>query len=206
MIDYKIIQSGSDGNAVRINNIMIDCGVSFNKMKKELYKCDTLLITHNHSDHIKRSTLDIIRKEFPRIRVYANPTVAYEYPVDEIICERPFTLPRHNDIVIYPFEGLHDTEVTYYVIKIGDINIIYATDTAKVENKLGLKFDYCFIESNYDEVKLKQIAGQYAKGNYNPLTSNIRHLSTQQCKTFYYVNRRDTKSELIELHKSKRFY
>ena len=49
MIDYEIIGTGSKGNAVRLENIMIVCGVTFKKMHEALYKCDTLLITHRLS-------------------------------------------------------------------------------------------------------------------------------------------------------------
>ena len=66
--------------------------------------------------------------------------------------------------------------------------------------------DYMFLESNYDERKLKELAKQYRTKGYDPALSNLRHLSTQKCKEFYYVNRRDKDSVLIELHMSKRFY
>jgi hypothetical protein len=43
-------------------------------------------------------------------------------------------------------------------------------------------------------------------GNYSPYLSGKRHLSTQQAKAFWYMHRRSADSELIELHKSARFY
>ena len=42
MLDYNVIASGSKGNAVRIGNIMIDCGITFGRMEEDLYKVDTL--------------------------------------------------------------------------------------------------------------------------------------------------------------------
>ena len=69
MLDYKILSSGSIGNAVRIRNIMIDCGIAFNKMKDELYKCQYLLITHDHKDHVKPEVLKHIAAEFPNIKI-----------------------------------------------------------------------------------------------------------------------------------------
>lgn len=203
-LDYNVIATGSKGNAVRIKDIMIDCGIPYRRMKEDLYKVDTLLLTHSHSDHIHAATLAAIRKDFPRIKVYGNANVAYQYDVDIVIGTAKLKLSRKR--VVIPMEGLHDVPVSYFYILMDGLNIIYATDTHRVENPLDLKLDYIFLESNYDEVKLKELAKQYRRRGYDPAKSSIRHLSTQQCKEFYYVNRRDASSPLIELHQSNRFY
>ncbi len=201
-----MVATGSKGNFVRINDIAIDCGISFKRMKDELYKCRSLFITHAHSDHLKPETLAQIRKEFPRIRVYANADVAYRVPVDKIIGSNPIEIPRSN-VTVYPVEGVHDVQVTGFIFKWNDgTTAFYATDTARVENPTDEKFDYVFLESNYDERKLRELAKKYARHGYNPLDSSVRHLSTQKCKNFYYANRRSKESELIELHMSERFY
>lgn len=202
-LDYEIIATGSDGNCIRIESIMIDCGIPFSKLHDALYKVNTLLITHAHSDHIKAPTYYRIRKEFPRIQVYGNSDVAYQYKVDHIIGTTPFMV---RGAKILPYEGLHDVPVTYFIIQIHGKNIFFATDTCLVENPLKLPLDWVFLESNYDERKLKELAKQYAKKGYDPVTQSLRHLSTQKCKEFYYVNRRDKDCPLIELHMSKRFY
>lgn len=203
-LDYHVIATGSKGNAVRIGHIMIDCGIAFNKMKEDLYKCDTLLITHTHSDHIKKSTLLKIMDEFPRIRIYGNYDVAYQYPTVKVIGTKAFKLK--DGTIITPFEGTHDVPVTYFVIQKDDINLFYATDTCEVSNPLGIKFDWFFLESNYDEKKLEISARKYKRKGYDPTESSLRHLSTKQCKTFYYLNRKSKDSVLIELHMSERFY
>lgn len=203
-LDYNVIATGSTGNAVRIGSIMIDCGIPFKKMKEDLYKVDTLLLTHSHSDHIHPATLKSIRKEFPRIKVYANAHVAYQYDVDIVIGTARVRLPKNREVI--PVEGRHDVPVTYFYIIMNGLNILYATDTMKVENPLELPLDYVFLESNYDETKLRELGKQYKRRGYDPIKSSMRHLSTQQCKEFYYVNRRDAASPLIELHQSHRFY
>lgn len=173
-------------------------------MHEDLYKVDTLLITHSHSDHVKPATLASIRKEFPKIKVYANAHVAYQYDVDKVIGSAQLALSKKR--IILPMEGVHDVPVTYFYIKIGKTNILYATDTCRVENPMDIKLDYVFLESNYDERKLRELAKQYRRKGYDPATSSLRHLSTQRCKEFYFVNRRNEKSVLIELHQSSRFY
>jgi hypothetical protein len=124
--------------------------------------------------------------------------------VDKVIGSAQLALPKKR--LILPMEGVHDVPVTYFYIKIGKINVLYATDTCRIENPMDIKLDYVFLESNYDERKLKELAKQYRRKGYDPATSSLRHLSTQRCKEFYFVNRRNEKSILIELHQSSRFY
>lgn len=202
-LDYNIIGTGSTGNAVRIENIMFDCGVPYSKMKEDLYKVDTLLITHSHSDHIKPPTFERIRKEFPLIKVYANADVAYQYDVDKVVGTCPFKLKGKRKVI--PFDGKHDVPVTGYIIQMLGMNILYMTDTARV-NPPDLPLDYIFLESNFDERKLREQAKNYKRHGYDPYLSVTRHLSTQKCKEFYYLHRRNKDSILIELHQSRRFY
>lgn len=203
-LDYKILATGSSGNAVRIRNIMIDCGISFNIMKPELYKVDTLLITHDHTDHLKQATLNKIRLYFPKIKIYGNYHTAYRHSVDYILTELPVTLS--DGTVITPFEGEHDIPVTGFSIKFSDgIHCFYATDTCKVINPTDENFDYIFCEANYDKEILAAIGERYKKGSYDPILSAQRHLSVQACKGFYFQNARNRDSKLIELHQSKRF-
>lgn len=183
---------------------MIDCGISFSRMRDELFKVDTLLITHAHSDHIKEPTINKIRQGFPDIKVYANADVAYQYDVDKVIGTASFKLSDNRKIT--PFDGVHDVPVTGYVIEMKGYTILYMTDTAKVKPPEEFRFDYLFLESNFDERKLKEQSKKYRRPGYDPYMSVTRHLSTQKCKEFYYVNRKDENSVLIELHKSQRFY
>ena len=202
-LEYNIIGTGSTGNAVRIEDIMVDCGVPYSKMKEDLYKVDALLITHSHRDHILPATFNKIRKEFPNIKVYANANVAYQYDVDKVIGHADFNI---RNIRVIPFDGVHDVPVTGFVILMGDLNILYMTDSSRVCPPDGYVYDYIFLESNYDEKKLEMTAKNYARKGYDPYESVLRHLSTQKCKEFYYLNRRGRDSVLVELHQSRRFY
>lgn len=203
-LEYHIIGSGSSGNAVRIENILIDCGLPFNRIEEDLYLVDILLITHIHSDHVKEQTLNSIRKKFPRITVYGNPSVAYKFHVNEVIGSEAFTLK--SGAVITPFDAVHDVPCTGFQIRMNDLDILYITDTAEVNLDKGKKFDYFFIESNFDETKLREASKKYKRGRYDPADSMYRHLSTQKAKGVYYTHRRNKDSEFIELHKSSRFY
>lgn len=202
-MEYKVVSSGSNGNCVIIENIMIDCGVSFKEIKQDLYNIKYLLLTHIHSDHIKRQTFEQILGKFPRIQVIGNYEVQQHFHVNTI-ANAGFEIET-EDYIFYPFECVHDVLTYGYAWNIGDKRIIYATDTASLKNAPGGEYDYFFIESNHDEAKLEATRGQNSWG-YDPYLSGKRHLSTQQAKAFYYMHRRNAEAELIELHKSKRFY
>lgn len=189
---------------MRIENIMFDCGMPFSKMKDDLYKVDTLLITHAHSDHIKPATFERIRKEFPNIAIFGNADVAYQYDVDTVVGSKPFKLRKRRTVI--PFEGVHDVPVTGYIVQMKRLNILYMTDTAKVTAPDDIPLDYVFLESNFDEKKLREQSKKYKRHGYDPYLSVTRHLSTQKCKEFYFVHRRNKDSILIELHQSQRFY
>ena len=206
IVDYKILASGSSGNAVRIENLMVDCGIGFKDMKEELYKCKYLFITHIHKDHLKPSTIKRIKKEFPRIKILANYEVAQELSkmnicLNYIISGKALQLGK---MIFTPFEVPHDVVCHGFTLRIGNIDVIYVTDSAGNKTWKKGKYDYLFIESNHDENKLRVAC----KGKYADLTFNNskRHTSTQESKAFYYMNRKDKDSKWIELHKSKRFY
>lgn len=173
-------------------------------MEDDLYLVDALLITHIHSDHVKEQTLKSIQKKFPRIKVYGNPSVAYKYHVNEVIGSEPFEL--RSGATITPFDAVHDVPCTGFQIRMKDLDVLYITDTAEVNLDRNKKFDYFFIESNFDETKLREASKKYKRGKYDPADSMYRHLSTQKAKAVYYTHRKSKESEFIELHKSSRFY
>ena len=184
-------------------DIMIDCGVAFSKIKDDLYDVKYLLITHIHSDHLNKKTLLQINQKFPTIQIIGNYEVYQAWAVDRI-ANAGFEIET-DDYIFTPFECLHDVLTYGFTFTIDDKKIIYATDTSTMENAPDETYDMFFLESNHDEKKLEAIRGD-KKGSYDPYLSGKRHLSTQQARAFYFMHRRDQGSELIELHKSSRFY
>lgn len=210
-LNYEIISSGSKGNCVVIENIMIDCGVPYTKLKDSLPRVKYLFITHRHSDHLKVNTLERIHKEYPNIMIFTNADVGQWLNYQGI---NPYiayfgdtaTIMLSDDQAVEVFPCLHDVPCHGFIFTFDDTKVIYATDTAEITNDRGYKFDYFFIESNYDEKKLQLLAKEYTRMGYDPIQNAHRHLSTQACKAFYYINRVSPDSVLIEMHKSKRFY
>jgi ribonuclease BN (tRNA processing enzyme) len=203
-MNYKILSSSSKGNCVIINDVMVDCGLPFNKIRDYLYDIKYLLITHIHSDHLNKITLQRIMSKFPTIKIIGNYEVRQAFFVHEI-ANAGFEIVT-EDYIFHPFECDHDVLTYGYVWETKDFEeIIYVTDTATLKNAPDQKYDYFFIESNHDEKKLKDAINEY-KGAYSPFLSGKRHLSTQQARAFFYLHRRSKESHFIELHKSARFY
>lgn len=200
---YKVVSSGSQGNCVIINDVMVDCGVPFKEIEEYLYDIRYLLLTHSHSDHINKTTLNRIKKRFPRIAIIGNYEVHLLHRVNHI-SNNGFDVELKN-YTFTPFECVHDVVTQGFTWKYKGHDIIYATDTASLEHAPRKKYDYLFLESNHDIKKLEKVRAE-RDGSYSPYLSAMRHLSTKDCKTFYYLNRKSRESELIELHQSKRFY
>ena len=203
-MEYKVVSSGSKGNCVIIGeDVMVDCGVPISHIKDDLYKVKYLIVTHIHTDHLRAKTMIAIQKQFPRIQIIGNYEVAQSTDVTHI-ANAGYPVET-KDYTFFPFPCVHDVLVYGYTWEYKKKKIIYATDTSTLEFAPDGPYDFLFLESNHDEKKLEEIRKHINKG-YDPYESGKRHLSTQQCKAFYYMNRRSPKSELIELHKSNRFY
>lgn len=203
-LNYEILKTGSKGNCVIIEDIMIDCGIPFSKMKQELYGIKYLLLTHIHSDHIKESTLNKIKESFPKITILGNYEVAQKFGVDIIVNNGFETITK--DYTFMAVKGVHDVLVTGYSVWIKDQHVCYMSDTNSYNFFKSAPYDYLFIEQNYDEKKLLEIGKQFKHKGYNPVLSAKRHASVQMAKGFYYSNRRSADSVLIPLHMSERFF
>lgn len=206
---YKILGSSSKGNSVIIDNIMFDVGIPYSKIEPHLKDIDYIFITHKHSDHFKISNLEKIKRYYPNIKTIGNYSVAYQYPLDYIVNhDHPFELDNYS---VFPFECPHGSVVCtgFSFTPLNKIttdckSFIFATDTNSMENAPKQQYDYFFLESNYDENKLKHYIDCPKYGSHM-IEGSLRHLSTQKCLEFFYSNRKPS-SQLIELHKSSRFY
>lgn len=185
--------------------MMFDIGVPFGFIRDDLYKIRYLFLTHRHTDHINKITLRKVAKEFPRIKIIANYDLANIIKADYFVGDE--TEIKLKDRNIKAFKCEHDVPCSGYVVQIDDKNLIYATDTSTLEHAPKLKYDYFFIESNHDAKKVDYIRNvSRKKYGYDAWAGAMRHLSTQDSRTFYFLNRKDKESEWIELHKSERFY
>ena len=74
-MNYRIIASGSKGNALAICEgsikILIDCGVSYKSVKG--LRPDFIFLTHEHSDHLRVRTIKNVMKNHPLCKFVIAP-------------------------------------------------------------------------------------------------------------------------------------
>ncbi len=210
MLEYEVVKSGSSGNCVVIENIMIDCGIAYTQIREYLYGVDYLIITHIHGDHLKDTTYKKIRKFFPNITTISNWQVSQKLNGDVDVVIDWGESETVGEYTFESFEAIHDVVNSGYVFSIEkegeQYEIIYCTDSRDFSNAPDKEYDYMFLESNHDENIINAIKNPRKKYGYDVVKNAGRHCSTQKCLGFYYMHRKHEDSELIELHKSERFY
>lgn len=200
-VRYKVIGSGSKGNSVVIGNVMVDCGLPFKKLQPYLYDVDYLLITHSHGDHVKETTLNRIKKMFPKIIIIGNHEVHQLFEVD-IIANDKFPVIT-KDYTFHPFHVKHDVLCYGYHWEMNDQEVFYVTDAAELpEFEEDYKVDLFFLESNHSAEKVQAAA----KHSFHAAFGSSRHLSHDQAKLFYFMHRRNKDTLWEILHKSEKFY
>ena len=141
MIRYNIIATGSKGNAVQINDILIDCGVSFKKLKDVYKHIRLVLLTHEHSDHFRPSTIRKLAAERPILRFGCcrwmvpkliecgvSPTQIDVYDIGKRYDYKVFALS--------PIKLYHDVPNCGYRLYFGRKRVLYATDTRTMEGSV----------------------------------------------------------------------
>ncbi|MFW5972212.1 MAG: MBL fold metallo-hydrolase [Bacillota bacterium] len=166
-IEVSVLASGSSGNSIYItngtNSILIDAGLSGKETEKRLSKIgkaadelDAILVTHEHSDHIKGVGVLSRRYDLP---IYANDLTwqGAEKKLGKIaeknckIFNKEFSI---GELGISPFSISHDAGAPVgYIIECGNKKIGHATDMGYVPDNVEkcLKgMDLLIIESNHD--------------------------------------------------------
>lgn len=211
MITYKIINSGSDGNAVIINDIiLIDCGVPYNKLHSYINKLSIVLLTHIHSDHFKVSTIKKLAIERPALRFaccsyLAAPLIAAGVPSRNIDVLETGITADYGLFKVKPIHLTHNVPNCGYKLYFGSEKMMYATDTATLDGITAKGYDLYMIEGNYDENSILQTAAdKVSNGEYSyEKDVPLRHLSIQQCEKFIADNADFQKSVYLVMHRHK---
>lgn len=206
----KVINSGSEGNAVIYNNaIMVDCGVSLKALSEVKRSLKIVLLTHKHSDHLKIRTLQRLQAERPTLRVACGDFLLEELPcIKNIDVLQVGKVYDYGAFKVSPVKLYHDVpNFGWRIFLPNGQKIFHATDTAHLEGITAKGYDLYAIEHNYCEEYIQQaIEEAHAKGEYTHAYGNINtHLSIQQARAFIDKNRKES-SEVLELHKSRSFY
>lgn len=206
-MNYNIISTGSQGNAVVLNDcILIDCGVSF-KALKEVYKgLKLVLLTHLHSDHFRPQTLKRLADERATLRFgccqwLVKPLIEAGIPKQNIDVYEIGKIYDYKAFKVSPIKLYHNVQNCGYRVFASGEKAIYATDTGHLQGITAKDYDLYMIEANYDEDDLEQrIIEKTAAGQYcYELYVAERHLSHTQASEWLMQNM-SAKSEYVFLH------
>lgn len=190
-MNYKILNSGSDGNCTLINDIVaIDMGVSYKLLTPHVEKLRLVLLTHAHSDHFNKATIRRLAKDRPTLRFGCC-----EWLVQELIncgVDRSnidvYEVGLFYDYKLFklmPVKLYHDVPNCGYRVFYGDEKLIYATDTYTLDGIKAIEYDYYLIEGNYqDEEELSS----RAINNYYESRVKKTHLSKEYARNWLLEN------------------
>ena len=174
MFNFYSLYSGSSGNCLLVQTsntkILIDAGESGKKISSALSSLDiepssidAILVTHEHSDHIKG--LGIFSKKYD-IPVFANSKtwdciVKQTDKIDEKNINK-FTIEENfeiGDLKIHPFKIPHDAaNPCGFNIVHNNKKLSIATDIGHITSNIAHKLEdssFVLLESNYDPEILK---------------------------------------------------
>lgn len=193
MITFLSLTSGSSGNATFVSDgdskILIDCGMSGSRLKSSLADIDVdiadldaVLITHEHSDHIKG--LGVIARKY-HIPIYATfKTFSGMKNIGEFDDSLKNAISGEleiGNIGIKAFSIPHDAaDPVGYNFFIDNQKLTLATDIGKMDD---LVFDsikgskYVILESNHDVDILR--LGSYPYSLKKRILSPYGHLSNE---------------------------
>ena len=216
---YNIISSSSKGNCYIYNqDLMIDIGVAFAKIKPYINNIKLLCLTHIHSDHLNKKTIKKLLYEKPTIKIVCGEWLV-QILVDLGINKKNIFVLKINkkyDLGKYIIElvpAMHDVENCGYkiVIKENNYKIFHITDTNSVDHIQAKNYDLYLVESNYNEELLEQHIQEciYNGDDENKLYYLQRvgktHLSDKKCNDFLLENMGDN-SIYEKIHQSSYNY
>lgn len=221
-LQYDATFSSSAGNAVLINNILFDIGISrkdkhFLKLLKQAH---AIFISHKHDDHLNIGTLKWIARFYPLIPIYVNQDT-YDFIKTKIkdvsyqikVVKDKDIIKVDNTMIVQIFKTKHEEDVQTmgYLVTMSDFTqYVFATDFWDFKDLPQGKYDYIFVEANHDEQYawlLRQLADLQGRTIAPWLFhSSDRHTTKQDAFNYYLTHRMSKDSVFVPLHKSSRFY
>lgn len=192
----SMLASGSSGNCTFIETpkqkILVDCGLSgkkiqesMNKIGRDLAEVDTILVTHEHRDHVHG--LGVLARKYG-MNLYANEATWKAMPtsVGKIKTEQKHVfemgeLKTFGDIDVQSYGVSHDAAAPqFYSFHFEGKQFVMLTDTGYVSDRLRALLrnaDAYLIESNHDLELLRM--GRYPWSLKQRILGDHGHLSNE---------------------------
>ena len=186
---YDIIATGSSGNAVVINDrLLIDIGVPYHMIHDYADKLMVVLLTHQHGDHFRLSTVRSLARKRPALRWACG-----EWMVDPLlragvnircidVIEMRHVTSYKGIAAVMPERLTHNVPNCGWHIFINGESLFYATDTGTLDGIRAQGYDLYMVESNHTRAELDaRIAEKQSKGEYSyEINAAQYHLSREQ--------------------------
>ncbi|WP_017756728.1 MBL fold metallo-hydrolase [Calidifontibacillus oryziterrae] len=195
-LHFSVLASGSTGNAFYIATdkakLLVDAGFSGKQMEQLMEsvnldpgELDGLLVTHEHSDHIKG--LGIMARRY-KLPIFANEKTwkAMESLIGAIPLEQKFifemgSIKTFADIDVESFGVSHDAaEPMFYVFHSQGKKVTLATDLGYVSDRIKgtiRNSDVFIFEANHDVEMLRM--GHYPWNVKRRILSDVGHVSNE---------------------------
>jgi phosphoribosyl 1,2-cyclic phosphodiesterase len=195
-LHFSVLASGSTGNAIYVatdkHALLVDAGLSgrqmeelFKQIDRDMSRLSGILVTHEHSDHIKG--LGVIARKY-NLPIYANEKTwkAMEGQISDIPTDQKFIFKMGS---VHSFGGLdvesfgvsHDAaEPMFYVFHYEGKKLVLITDTGYVSERMkGVikNADVFIFESNHDVQMLRM--GRYPWNVKRRILSDVGHVSNE---------------------------
>lgn len=195
---YQIIGSSSKGNCIVVEEVlMLDCGVSYKKIKSVLNRVKLIFISHDHKDHLNSKTVKQIIYNFPNIKfLTGSKYVVLELTQVGVLPKNVIVLNEYKwynlgmiNVRLQPLT--HDTPNYALNWVLNDKKGLYIVDTANVDNIIDAKdYDLYLIENNYQEKLLKEHIDNCTDESMLYYLNRVpkTHLSNEKANTFLIEN------------------
>ncbi|MBB6454452.1 phosphoribosyl 1,2-cyclic phosphodiesterase [Salirhabdus euzebyi] len=195
-LHFSVLASGSSGNAFYIGTdkqkLLVDAGLSGKQLEKLFYEVniepsalDGILVTHEHSDHVKG--LGILARRY-NLPIYANEKTweAMQKNIGEIKLDQKFifqmeTTKTFGDMEVESFGVSHDAaEPMFYVFHHAGKKVALVTDTGYVSERIKKTVenaDAYIFEANHDIEMLRM--GRYPWNVKRRILGDLGHVSNE---------------------------
>jgi phosphoribosyl 1,2-cyclic phosphodiesterase len=195
-LHFSVLASGSTGNAIYVGTdrikLLVDAGLSgkqmdllFQKIHVNPKELSGILVTHEHSDHIKG--VGILARKY-NVPIYANSNTwkAMDHLIGEIPLEQRFIFETGQvkmfmDMEVESFGVSHDAaEPMFYAFHNGPKKLVIITDTGYVSDRMkGIikNADAYVFESNHDVEMLRMC--KYPWSIKRRILSDVGHVSNE---------------------------
>lgn len=206
---YNVISSSSSGNAIIVEDkILLDCGVSYTKLKPYLKNIKLIFISHVHKDHLLPTTIKHIAYNYPTIKFLTGSEEVVKKLVECGVNKKSIFIlkPRKKydlGLIKAKLEPLeHDTPNYALMFEYGFKKCAYIVDTASVENIEAKNYDLYLIESNYKRDILEEHLKTCDEEDRIYLERvPLTHLSYEAANTFLIENM-GSNSQFEYIHQS----